>query len=119
MQKKKAKNGKSLRSRLIAGGQRACFYCGLPFGRFILPRNSPGAARSRRFASITLEHLVARSLGGGTTKENCVLAHQWCNNAAANRALPDKLLLQETLSKNNGLPPWWPVLQKIIEKQSV
>jgi len=119
MRKKESKKGKSLRSRLIAGGQLYCFYCGLPFGSFILPKNSPGAAKSRRFACITLEHLVAHSLGGETTKENCVLAHQWCNNIAANMALPDKLILKESLSKNNGLPPWWPVLQKIIEKQSV
>lgn len=119
MRKKKGKKGKPLRRRLMAGGAATCFYCGLPFCRFILPRNTPGAAKSRRFAAITLEHLVARSLGGETTKENCVLAHQWCNSVAANKTLPDKLLLKETLSNNNGQPPWWPVLQTIIEKETV
>lgn len=115
----KKKKGKSLRKRLAAGGQTNCFYCGLPFGQFVLPKNTPAAARSRRFASITLEHLVARSLGGTTTKDNCVLAHQWCNNRAANRSLANKYILKEMLSRNNGLPPWWPILQAIIQKQSI
>lgn len=114
----KKKNGKPLRRRLIAGGQAVCFYCGLPFGSFILPKNTPGAARSRCYAAITLEHLVARSLGGHTTKDNCVLAHKWCNNAAGNKALEEKLVLKQRLSDNKGLPPWWPVLQRIIQKQT-
>ena len=119
METKKSKKGKSLRRRLLAGGSQTCFYCGLPFGQFILPTNSLGAAKSRRFARITLEHLLARSLGGETTKDNCVLAHGWCNSLAANRPLAEKILLKKSLSNNNGLPPWWPLLQEIIAKQSV
>jgi hypothetical protein len=119
MRKKKSRKGKSLRSRLIALGPLTCFYCGLPFGAFILPKGSPGAAKSRRFACITLEHLVARSHDGDTKKENCVLAHGWCNSTASNRLLADKLLLKEALSNNDGLPPWWPLLQKIIVKESI
>jgi hypothetical protein len=119
MQRKKSKKGKALRRRLMAGGLQTCFYCGLPFGIFILPKGSPAAAKSRRYASLTLEHLEARSLGGTTTKDNCVLAHGWCNAMAANRPLADKILLKESLSNNIGVPPWWPLLQKIIAKQTI
>ncbi len=119
MRRKKSKKGKPLRKRLAAGSTVTCFYCGLPFGAFILPKGGPGAAKSRQFACITLAHIVARSFGGKTTKENCVLAHGWCNSTASNMPLADKLLLKQTLSNNNGLPPWWPLLQKIIANQIV
>jgi 5-methylcytosine-specific restriction endonuclease McrA len=115
----KKKKGTSLRRRLFASGPKTCYYCGLPFKLFILPKGSIGAAKSRHFAAVTLEHLVARSLGGETTKENCVLAHNWCNARMANLPLPEKLKLKEIPSNNNGLPPWWSVLQKIIEKQNI
>jgi len=115
MQKKKKKKGKSLRRRLISSSLPICFYCGLPFGAFILPKGTPCSAKSRRYSSISLEHLVARSLGGETTEDNCVLAHSWCNSMADNMPLSDKLLLKEKLSDNNGLPPWWPMLQNTIQ----
>jgi 5-methylcytosine-specific restriction endonuclease McrA len=119
MGKENSKKRRSLRRRLMESGQRTCFYCGLPFNAFILPPNSPGAAKSRRFGYITLEHLLSRSLGGETTIENCVLAHAWCNSTASNRTLADKHSLKEKLSGNSGLPPWWPELVNIVTKQNL
>jgi hypothetical protein len=80
---------------------------------FNLPKGTPGSAKARKYSLPTLEHLEAVSSGGETIKENCVLAHLWCNCLAANLPLPEKLLLKERLSVNDGLPPWWPVILKI------
>jgi hypothetical protein len=110
---------KSLRKSLLNSGHSHCFYCGLPFHAFTLPKGSPGAAKSRRYSFITLEHVQPVCNGGETIKENCVLAHSWCNSTAANLSLTDKLELQEKLSNNNGLPPWWSTIEKIIAKQTL
>jgi 5-methylcytosine-specific restriction endonuclease McrA len=120
MPQRNSKIAKRIRQQLIAISQPpACFYCGLPFHTFLLPRHTPGAARSRRYASITLEHLVPQSHGGDTTLENCVLAHLWCNNTASDKSLLDKLELKATLSAHNGYPPWWSQLQRIIQNQTI
>lgn len=108
---------KSLRRRLIKNGHSQCFYCGLPFTGFDLPKGSPGAAKARKYARVTLEHLNAVSNRGETIIENCALAHSWCNSKASNMPLPDKLILKETLSNNNGIPPWWAIIEKIIEEK--
>lgn len=119
MPAKKSRKRKSIRRRLINIGQLECFYCGLPFHIFILPKGSPGAAKSRWFSRVTLEHIQAVSNNGETTKENCVLAHAWCNATAANRLVADKLALKQMLSNNNGIPPWWPTIEKIIAKENL
>jgi 5-methylcytosine-specific restriction endonuclease McrA len=119
MQKQNSRKRKSLRKNLLNSGVTSCFYCGLPFHAFILAQGTPGAAKSRRYSFITLEHLQAVSKNGETIQENCVLAHLWCNSTAANLSLEDKLVLKERLSINDGIPPWWPIIQKIIAKQTL
>ncbi|MBB1285077.1 hypothetical protein HRH25_11895 [Flavisolibacter sp. BT320] len=108
---------RSLRRRMIRSGMTTCFYCGLSFTTGILSAGTPGAARARRFARLTLEHLQAVACKGATTAENCVLAHAWCNTTAADKLVAEKLQLKALLSVNSGIPPWWPVMEKIIQKQ--
>ncbi len=106
-----------MRRHLLSSGMTTCFYCGLPFNTGIPQPGTPGAARARRYAGITLEHLQAVACDGATTKENCVVAHAWCNTTAANKPLEKKLQLKDVLSANGGIPPWWPVIEKIMQNQ--
>ena len=105
-----SRKAKAIRKTLLNAPQPLCYYCGLPFHAFVLPKGSPYAARSRAFVEPTLEHLHPVSLKGETTNQNCVLAHSWCNVTASNKPLQEKLLLKQKLSNNSGMPPWWPLL---------
>jgi hypothetical protein len=59
---------------------------------------------------MTLEHLDSVSNGGKTVKENCVLAHAWCNRSARNLPISEKELLRTMFRKQvdeTGMPPWF------------
>lgn len=119
MEKKNSRKRKAIRKKLMNEGQNLCFYCGLSLQGFSLPKCSPGSAKARRFVAVTLEHLQSISNNGQTVANNCVLAHSWCNITAANLPVLKKFELQKKLSASDGMPPWWPVIQKIIAKETV
>ena len=49
----------------------------------------------RKNRQITIEHLVARSLGGGDELDNLALCHPGCNRHLANRPLDKKRKIRE------------------------
>lgn len=110
--------GKSLRRRLIREGALTCYYCGLPFWDFTLPKGSPGARKARGCSRPTLEHLEAVSRGGETREDNCVVAHFWCNSEASTLSIEEKAQLKAKLSQNGGVPPWWHLIEKAVRKVS-
>ena len=55
-------NTVSTKDKLLKRDGKACFYCG---GFMLKP---------------TIEHLIAKSLGGSDDLSNLVLAHEGCNN---------------------------------------
>ncbi len=52
---------------------------------------------------LTIDHIIPRSRGGGTTWENCVLACVDCNSKKANR-MPDRTTILEQVKDDHGKP---------------
>lgn len=71
-------------ARLRARDGLACFYCGE-----IMPNDNT-----------TVEHLVAKAVGGADHPSNLVLAHAACNEMAADLPVIAKVLLRERLRQN-------------------
>jgi 5-methylcytosine-specific restriction endonuclease McrA len=63
-------NRKALRARLSEAQNHRCAYCGKVFGRKFYDR-------------CTLEHIQAKSHGGRTNFDNCVVACGGCNTFRA------------------------------------
>lgn len=82
--KRKRRCGSRRKRELIARDGCKCFYCGLMFDDELL----------------TIEHLIALSIGGPDRIENCALACQPCNSDAANMALVKKLEFREARRVN-------------------
>ena len=49
---------------------------------------------------VTLEHLVAKAVGGADNPSNLVLAHKKCNEMAADMTMIDNVKLRERLQRN-------------------
>ncbi len=58
-----------------------------------------GKSKNRQ---ITIEHLVARSLGGGDNLENLALCHPGCNRHLADRPLEKKLKIREKIRRETA-----------------
>ena len=69
----RGKNAK-IRHKLLERDGDECWFCGEPMGR-----------------DCTIEHLIPRSDGGRNTMANYALAHEKCNQAAANKPLVEKV----------------------------
>lgn len=69
----------------------ACWLCTLPFNFSAVP-NSKKAP--------TVEHLVAKSLGGGSELTNLVLTHPHCNRQLADKPLAKKLEIRAKVHAN-------------------
>lgn len=78
------------RRNLFRRDRWTCQYCGV----------QPGTEE------LTIDHVVPRSLGGGSTWENCVLACVPCNARKANRT-PDQAGMR--LRKRPVRPSWKPM----------
>jgi hypothetical protein len=76
---KKAK-GAVTRERLLARDGGDCWFCGTPMGD-----------------DCTIEHLIPKADGGRNTMANYALAHQRCNQMAADKPLVAKLSLRAEL----------------------
>ena len=57
-----------------------------------------------RSQDMTIEHLLAKSRGGGSEIYNLYLAHRWCNAEAGSKKIRDKKKLRE---KRNYLFKGW------------
>lgn len=68
------------RAKLLARDGSQCWFCGQEMGR-----------------DITIEHLIAKSHGGGNALANLVLAHAECNRIAANMSITKKVALRARL----------------------
>jgi len=69
----------SVRQQLIERDGSKCFFC---FGEM-------------RHGDVTIEHLLALSLGGKNHVDNLALAHGVCNSKAGNLPVLDKLWIRE------------------------
>jgi len=75
-------------ARLLSRDGDPCFYCGLPLG-----------------PEPTIEHLLARSAGGGNQLENLCLSHSSCNRGAGNRPIVDKVAFREAMRADPNRDP--------------
>lgn len=86
----KSQSRKVLLPKLRARDGDCCWYC----GEFLED-------------DTTIEHLIPRADGGTHTLANLVLAHQDCNQAAADAPLANKIVMQaEFARKRATTPPW-------------
>jgi 5-methylcytosine-specific restriction endonuclease McrA len=88
-----------LRARLLRKNPR-CWFCGMGFPpeHITLPADdSPDGKREREHAEPTVEHLLPRSRGGTSRRDNLVLAHRFCNNMAADKTPEEKLAIRKRL----------------------
>lgn len=81
------------RRNLFKRDRFMCQYCG------IRPKSD----------ELTIDHVIPRSHGGGSTWENCVLACIDCNHSKADRT-PDGAMMR--LKKAPVRPPWSPVYSR-------
>lgn len=72
----------------IQKGVPVCFYCKEPL----------------TWKSMTLDHVVPKSLGGTNAEKNLVLCHFGCNQALGNRPAAHKLLIAGFMRR--GKAPW-------------
>lgn len=72
--------GAQIRQRLLARDGDECWFCGKPMGD-----------------DCTIEHLIAKADGGRNSMSNYALAHQRCNQLAADKPLVAKLALRAEL----------------------
>ena len=77
---KKKASGEVTRERLLARDGGDCWFCGKPMGD-----------------DCTIEHLIPKSDGGRNSMSNYALAHQRCNQLAADKPLVAKLALRAEL----------------------
>lgn len=56
----------------------------------------------RKNRQITIEHLVARSLGGGDDLENLALCHPGCNRQLADRSIEKKRQIREKVHRETA-----------------
>ena len=79
----KRKGASKKKNQLLLRDGDQCFYCGQVMAD----------------DDMTVEHLICISAGGLDRIENCVLAHDSCNNKAGHLSLIEKLKLRETMRK--------------------
>jgi len=72
--------GAKIRARLLARDGGDCWFCGTPMGD-----------------DCTVEHLIPKADGGRNSMSNYALAHQRCNNLAADKPLVAKMSLRAKL----------------------
>ena len=77
---KKSRHKSVARERLLARDGGDCWFCGTPMGD-----------------DCTIEHLIPKSDGGRNSMSNYALAHQRCNQLAADKPLVAKLALRAEL----------------------
>ena len=56
----------------------------------------------RKNQQITIEHLVARSLGGGDNLENLALCHPGCNRQLADRSIEKKRQIRKKVHRETA-----------------
>jgi 5-methylcytosine-specific restriction endonuclease McrA len=76
MSAKAARWRERLRKRFFIAQQGRCWLCGEPMDLHADRRTAKAA---------TWYHVVPKSKGGGSTQDNLMLAHRWCNNHRADR----------------------------------
>lgn len=94
-----AKNNKPRKRKieLLGKDNPICFYCGQSFvlTDLVIPTDgSPYSKKAKEMAKPTIEHLLARSIGGTHRKSNCVLAHKLCNNIVDVMPVSEKIKLK-------------------------
>ncbi len=78
---------RSLPSRLLKRDGSKCFFC----------------LGEMRRGDITIEHLLAKSLGGTNNENNLALAHSVCNNKAGNLSIVEKLRIRDGFRVVNNI----------------
>jgi len=71
------KQKKAKRAAIVARDGLNCWYCG------------------QHMTNPTLEHLIPKSQAGSNKIGNLVLAHQRCNNIAADKSLVEKVKMRD------------------------